>query len=353
MVKKIFFTGATGYIGGSFLYRLLNRPDVSDYEITLLTRQKDKAEGFHELGCKTIVGNLQDYDLIREECKKADIVIQTADCDEYEFGRAVIGGMKAHKEATGQIPILLHTSGTGVLVVDSKGQAPTSSDPIYDDSNVSQLKSIPKDAPHREGDLQILEADAKGYLKAYLIFPSTIYGEATGDLGKGEWKGKLMNRRSIQIPLAIRLALKRGRPGVYGEGKNIWPHVHIDDLMKLYETVFDLAKDGKGDHGENGYYFAENGQYEYRKVSEAIGKAMQKRNIGTSAEPSAYGNELKEALGDMAWYVGSTGQCRATHSRSIGWKPTHTTEDFYNAIDEEVEAQIEKQKQGGSHVNKA
>lgn len=80
---------------------------------------------------------------------------------------------------------------------------------------------------------------------------------------------------------------------------------------------------------------------------------MAKRNVGTSSEPGPYGDELKEALGDMAWYVGSTGQARATHSRSIGWKPTHTTEDFYNAIDEEVEYQIEKQKQGGSNVNKA
>lgn len=51
----------------------LRRPlktDIHVYSQTLLTRQKDKAEGFHELGCKTIVGNLQDYDLIREECKK-------------------------------------------------------------------------------------------------------------------------------------------------------------------------------------------------------------------------------------------------------------------------------------------
>jgi hypothetical protein len=80
---------------------------------------------------------------------------------------------------------------------------------------------------------------------------------------------------------------------------------------------------------------------------------MQKRNVGTSAEPSEYGDELEEALGEMSWYVGSTGQAKSTHSRSIGWKPTHTTEDFYNEIDDEVEAQIEKQKQGGVHVNKA
>lgn len=286
-------------------------------------------------------------------CSQADIVIQTADCDEFEFGKAVTSGMKAHKEATGEVPTLLHTSGTGVIVVDSQGHAPKSTDPVYDDSDVEQLKSIPKDAPHREGDLQILEADKAGYLKAYFILPSTIYGEATKDLGKGQWKGKLMNTRSIQIPLAIRLALKRGQPGYVGEGKNVWPHVHLDDLMKLYDLVFELAKDGKGDHGENGYYFGENGHYVYRKVSEAIGQAMKKRNVGTSAEPSPYGDELKDALGEMAWYVGSSGQCKATHSRSIGWKPTYTTEDFYAAIDEEVEAQIEKQKAGGNHTNKA
>jgi nucleoside-diphosphate-sugar epimerase len=169
--------------------------------------------------------------------------------------------MKAHKEETGETPILLHTSGTGVLVVDARGKAPKSSDPIYDDSDVNQLRNIPDDAPHREGDLAILKADKEGYLKAYFIFPSTIYGEApTGDLGKGEWKGKLANRRSIQMPAAIRLAFKRGNPGVYGKGENVWPHVHIEDLMHLYNAVFELAKDGKGDHGENGYYFAENGQ---------------------------------------------------------------------------------------------
>jgi hypothetical protein len=87
-------------------------------------------------------------------------------------------------------------------------------------------------------------------------------------------------------------------------------------------------------------------RYEYRKAAEAIGKAMAKRNIGTSAEPSPYGPELKEAFGEMDWYVGSTGQARATHSRSIGWKPEFTTEDFYNSLDEEVEAQWEMQKDG-------
>lgn len=49
---------------------IVRHPVLIISEQTLLTRQKDKAEGFHELGCKTVIGNLQDYDLIKEECKK-------------------------------------------------------------------------------------------------------------------------------------------------------------------------------------------------------------------------------------------------------------------------------------------
>lgn len=69
-----------------------------------------------------------------------------------------------------------------------------------------------------------------------------------------------MNRQSRQIPIACQLALQRGQPGVVGEGKNVWPEVQLDDLLELYMILFDLAKEGKGDTGRDGYYVAENGQ---------------------------------------------------------------------------------------------
>lgn len=64
-----------------------------------------------------------------------------------------------------------------------------------------------------------------GYVRTYIVMPSTIYGTPTGklyDLG-------ISNTHSIQIPLAIKKSLDRGQGGMIGEGKNIWPHVEIHE----------------------------------------------------------------------------------------------------------------------------
>jgi hypothetical protein len=69
------------------------------------------------------------------------------------------------------------------------------------------------------------EETAKGYVKTYIVLPGTIYGLASGplvDLG-------IQNPRSQQIPRLIQRSLERGRAGMVGEGKNIWPNVHITE----------------------------------------------------------------------------------------------------------------------------
>jgi hypothetical protein len=64
-----------------------------------------------------------------------------------------------------------------------------------------------------------------GYIKSYIVLPSTIYGLATGklvDMG-------VQNRHSVQIPFLINASLARGQAGIVGEGKNVWPNVNIDE----------------------------------------------------------------------------------------------------------------------------
>jgi hypothetical protein len=118
---------------------------------------------------------------------------------------------------------------------------------IYDDSDAHQMAYIPPTQPHREVDLENVHADAegefgalsqnfshfmhhlwmKGYVRVYIILPSTIYGLATGrlvDLG-------IQNPHSIQVPMLIKASIDRGRAGVVGEGKNLWPDVNIEDGM--------------------------------------------------------------------------------------------------------------------------
>ena len=99
------------------------------------------------------------------------------------------------------------------------------SDTIYSDLNIDQIKAIPPNALHRTVDLAIIDADEKGYAQTYIVAPSTIYGFPTHELVAAG----ISNPLSVQIPRIVRASIARGRAGVVGEGKAIWPDVHIDD----------------------------------------------------------------------------------------------------------------------------
>lgn len=99
------------------------------------------------------------------------------------------------------------------------------SDVIWDDANPDQLEQLPPTAPHRDVDLEIIQADKEGYVRAYFVTPATIYGIASGKFAEAG----LANKHSIQVPALISASVDRGRAGMVGKGVNIWPNVHIDD----------------------------------------------------------------------------------------------------------------------------
>ena len=72
MVKTIFILGATGYIGGSILHRLLDDPN---YSITALVRNAEKAKKLETFGVKAILGSLDDSDKVQQATAAADIVL--------------------------------------------------------------------------------------------------------------------------------------------------------------------------------------------------------------------------------------------------------------------------------------
>lgn len=70
-----------------------------------------------------------------------------------------------------------------------------------------------------------------GYVKVYIILPSTIYGIASGVLVETG----IQNPHSVQVPGLIQIALSRGRAGMVGAGKNVWPNVDIEEGKKKYD----------------------------------------------------------------------------------------------------------------------
>jgi nucleoside-diphosphate-sugar epimerase len=160
---------------------------------------------------------------------------------------------------------------------------------VYDDTDVEQLKSISDSAFHRNVDLTLLAADAEGYVRTYIVFPSTIYGIATGPIFDAE----VANPHSIQVPELIKASIDRGRAGVIGEGNNVWPHVHINDIAELFLVLFNtiVQEPERAGHGWNGFYFGENGSYKYNTLGVKIGEALVKAGKATEASPKPFTKE--------------------------------------------------------------
>jgi len=334
---NIFITGATGYIGGSVLARFLGRSDIASLNITALVRSPEKAEKLKALGVHAIVGSHNDSALVEKLASEADVVLSNADCDNLPAAQATLKGIQNRYKATGNVPILIHTSGTGELADNAIGAYST--DTIYDDNNPDQIETLAPTQPHRNVDLEIVAADKEGYVKTYIILPSTVYGIASGKLVDHG----IQNPYSIQIPSLIDASLDRGQGGMVGQGKNLWPDVHIDDVADLYLVLYDSIKtnpQGTG-HGREGFYFGENGEHSLYDIGKAISEALVAIGRGKSAEPTTFTqDEIDKYFGSA--YLGSNSRCRANRSRAIGWKPVHTMADMLESIKPEVDALIKR-----------
>ncbi|GJE96185.1 NAD(P)-binding protein [Phanerochaete sordida] len=342
----IFYIGATGYIGGSVLAKLLKHPSADTFDITALVRSEDKAAKLNKLGVRTVIGSYKDVALVERLSEAAHVVFSMADADDLPMVQAILKGLKQRHAKLGDLPILIHTSGTGVLThgQETKGMAAT--DVIYDDSDFEQIANIKPEALHRNVDNAIFEADKDGYCRTYIILPSTIYGIAQNHLVDAG----IQNPYSIQIPMVIKASLGRGRAGMVGKGLALWPNVHIEDVSDLYIILYDaiVTKGTEGvDHGIRGYYFGENGEHAWGDISRAVGQAMVALGLATEAEPTAFTDEeLEKYFGSVETgnYWGTNSRARANHSRALGWKPKYTTQDMLASIKPEVEAILKQQK---------
>ncbi|TFK99918.1 hypothetical protein BDV98DRAFT_594475 [Pterulicium gracile] len=333
---NILFTGATGYLGGSILERLLSHPDFARFQITAIVRSPEKAEKLRTFGIDVAMGSHNDVDLVTDIAAKADVVFTVADCDDLGAARAILEGLKRRHEKTGKKSTLIHTSGTGALIDDANGAF--TSDLIYDDIDPDQIETLPDSAIHRHVDLPVVQADREGYVNTYIVLPSVVYGLATGKLiDQG-----IQNPHSILLPHLIELGVKRGQAGVCGKGQNTWPHVHIDDMADFYIILFDaiLAANPAPGHGREGYYFGENGHYLVYDLCKSVAVALAAHGVGTD-EPTTF-TEEEHKTEFLVPVLGSNAQCKASRGRALGWKPRYSEEDLFGSVKAEVDAILKK-----------
>ncbi|KAI0701878.1 NAD-P-binding protein [Cerioporus squamosus] len=344
---SIFYTGATGYVGGHALQHILAHPEAHTFNITALVRNPDSAKMLEsKFNVKAVVGSLKDLEKLTELAEGAHLVFQAADADDEPSMKAILAGMKQRHEKTGDTPILIHVSGAGFLIDDPRGMyaSPT----ITSDLDIDALDAIPSTAVHHAVDLLAIAADTEGYARTYIVAPGIIYGFPSGPL----FEAGVAKRNMDQVSWYAKAFLARRRAGVVGKGACIWADVHIDDTAELLYLLFNkaLTEPAKLGHGREGYYFAENGEHSLYALCKAIGTALVEVGRADGPEPTEVTAEERAKIfgSDFVAFLHFTNaRCRADRARrDLGWKPVHTTEELYRVARKEVEAALTNQHGG-------
>ncbi|KAG0340643.1 hypothetical protein BG004_006340 [Podila humilis] len=358
---RVFVTGITGYVGGTFLNLWLADPStLKNYSIRALVRSATKAEqDIRPLGVEPVIGSLDDLDLITHESAAADVVLNFADADHLPSIKAILEGLSEPRTSPARArPILIHTSGTGVIC-DSAYGAYASKD-IYHDNNITQLGALAVTQPHRRIDLEVLSPSLVGHVDTYIVAPPMIFGFGTGP----------GNQTSIQIPMQVRHSLRNKQALQTGDGLNIWSKVHVVDLARFYILLLErslkepqtkeaaqLAVDGFGNtlatlpKNQDGYWFVEDGEFAWGSVAQSIAEALAKEGINTTGTVRATAPEDEEAVwGKNVFpgaYIGANSRSRAVKAGEfLGWLP-EAGRDLNTYIAKEVKRQLDEGKHHG------
>lgn len=289
-IKKVFITGANGYIGGTIAHLLVEK----GYEVAGLVRQPELVAELEARGIRAVIGSIDDARLIAKEASLADAVINTATVLDTFFIDNLIKVLKG----TGKT--LIHTSGSSILGDMALGER---SDFVYNED-------VPL-IPHVAKTLWValnthVRLAAKQGIRSMVIVPTMVYGEGLG-----------IRKESIQLPLLYRLSLEKGM-GVHVEkGESIWSNIHIADLGDFYIRMLERGVPGA-------YYYAENGEASLKDIAREISKKMG-RGEETLAIP------IDEAISyfknaDLVHFgLASNSRCTSAKAKQLlDWQPIYS-----------------------------
>ncbi len=324
---KLFITGATGYIGGSALSKLLQTSQKGKYDITVLTRSETTVPKFKELGVNVLIGDLDSADLLTQAAIDSDAVLHFAHADHLPAVKAFIKGLNTND---GKRRIFIHTSGTSVLADRAMGAY--ASETIYNDTDIETIHALPLTQPHKDVDSYIFENNQN--FDSIIVAPPTIYGLGTGPF----------NRHSGQVPGLTRAFIKAGKAGTVGKGLNKWSNVHIDDFTNFSAFLLEKALEGNASVGYNGWYFCRTGEHVWRDINLKIAEELHKHKAIISPDVVEFTNEeIDSFIGHLAWHAfGSNSRSRSDRALQLGWKPNEHNPNIFETIAEEVKTILEE-----------
>ena len=286
---NVFVTGAAGFIGGSIATGLVQ----AGHTVTGLVRSAEQADELKALGMHAVIGTLDDSQLLAQQARAADAVINAASSDHRGAVEALLDALR------GSNKVFLHTSGSSIVGDASGGK---SSDVIYFEDN---LPEPTVDKADRVAIDNLVLAASKDGVNSAVICNTLIYGHSLG-----------VKRDSVQLPRLLKQARKSGVVRHVGSGQNIWSNVHIEDVVALYSLALTQNVPGT-------FYFVESGEASFIDMTTAMAEAL---DLGQPQDWPLQDAEAEWGY-EMANYgLGSNSRVRGKHARELlGWTPKRTS----------------------------
>jgi nucleoside-diphosphate-sugar epimerase len=283
---KVFITGATGYIGGSVAERLI----ASGHHVVGLARSAESIPLLKERGIKSVLGNLDESEILTNAAQEADAVIHAASADHPGAVVTLIAAL----ERSGKT--LICTTGSGIVADSAAGEYAGSV--VYTED--TYFEPVPFRRPRVAMNRLVRQAAIDNGIRSVVICPSMIYG-----------KGRGLQPDSDQLPKIIALSKQVGAGVYFGKGLNRYSNVHIDDLVELYLLALEKAPGGS-------FFFAENGDASFKEIAEMISRSL---GLGGKTVSVSVEDVVRQS-GDAGRYgVTSNSLVRAVNARRLGWSP--------------------------------
>jgi len=367
-------TGATGYIGGSVLTKII--PQFPDLEITALLRSTTQEFLDKYPDVKIVKGTFDDYQVIEKASAESDIIIRTSpfrqtsfkvltnhlidagDSDHEGCVKAILSGL-SHKTSKKQKSFLIHLSGTGVISDEREQTWEGKSNPkIWDDiKDIDEINNLPENAKHHKVDRWIQEASDE-YLKTVIVCPPDIYGEGYAVGG----------RTSFLVPMYVDALIKHGEAFYLGDGDNLRAVAHIDDVIEVFSLLVGeaLKGGGNGQWGDEvsidcfrvqlrrlqlifaqGFYFTVTEEVRWKDAAMAINCiGIQKGWRPKDSDTVSWNAEKLDAAfpgypaGMILYLWGSNSRASSSRAKLLGWQPKASS--FWYSLAADVDAAVQK-----------
>jgi len=290
MKRRVFVTGASGYLGSGIAARLAR----AGYEVHGLTRSTDRAGALEAAGVRPIVGDLAKLETFDGALRNSDIVVHAAweAAETAELDQKALAAIRAAVQ-DGRVRRVLYTSGTWVYG-DVGGQVVDESRPL------APLPLVQWRAAHEDVAMDLAEFE----VDVVILRPTIVYGESRGILG-GLFD-EAREHRTVTVA---------------GDGSQHWGLVHRDDVSEAFALAVEHGKAGER------YNLCDESQLTLRQIGEAIARA-------TGAE--LHTTEVEHVLKHLGLYgeaLLADFKCTSAKARrELGWVPRHT--NFVREVDD-------------------